>query len=1268
MSDTGEICAETLREVLKHGGRIDASSLVLGSAEARVRMSDSRWGAHLAANLMAAYEYEPYGAWARKVQAAADRHDRRVRAGDLPAEDRFDPTSLGLGLRDFEALSLAARAALAIHESQNSSVSVPMARGHHQLLRDRAREAGLNLEGFRVVYAEDILKALAWAADEVGPDQGRGGSALTQQQLAMRSGLQLVGCWIRGRSNDGVRLINARLPFSLRLIGCVVECPVLLAHCELVTLDLSGSALTSLDAGGLRASGSIHLRRTTFRTPVSFAGAHVAGTLNASDAVISPFQSQPKQIAIDSDHGMLNLSKATIENEVRLERTRIWGGLSLRGAQVGRSIHMNDALVISPLGLLEKWFAETVKYLEVPGLERHASMRIAEIDVSLSRKLHGGEGAEAQAHAPDARVEMEVLWGDPRLWRHLVERTLIHLKPRAVISAIRADGLIVGGTFFARGLITNGRTRIKYARIGGSLRLEGALLRSASACRRSVDALLTAWTDKKGGGPVLEDRRKNWDTLIDHLEARSGWSSESPEVALDLRGTELKGDLALQCDKEGRGLQADIERATRRGPVIPREKTIPTHIQGNILMQGLKAEGSVRMRGVVIEAEEPWPSVRRRRGATLPQTTASPPIAPYDPLAMLRLLLEGARFWVASRLNGLGRRARAFLKRPTAEREWFPGEARQNPAWIRQRDAALQRAGKVWSILMENAAIGRDVDLRMTHGLFGADLQNCTIGGDLTLSDKSSGRMRRDMDLPGFIHCADRARNVGGTLCLRGIEIGGDAMLTFDPAVGPIIKADMATVGGRLDIYPQPGAQSYQLRDDPEREKDLAAIRRREKARSGDVVEGFWLDQCPHLDLKDTRGAAPVGRSCRTCGLLVEKAEDHMAWYIDLRHARATVFGHPPAAWPDPGALSLDGFAYQQTSDLGPLAPQPPFEASREARWRRSRTQYVWRRKPLLRLALGTVLWLLALGVWVGGGAALLWWAADRLAGPAYVLSPSLSYLTAAFVMGLLLSLLMFTPPGLRLWPFLRNDNVAPRALEYLRRQRVTGNRFKWRPASYHVLDTYVRAAKSLREAGRYISANLVEEDRLRRRTEMLSWRLHGPVKLAMRLVDLFSGYGFKLSRAFAWMGCLIFGVAILAHSAAAFGYLERTPRLQVVDSELVEDPPSRPACDQARGTNHSVLELDCPGLLYAADLVLPFIDLGEAERWRPALGPAALDGANGKGRTRLDHLGEPLRSLTASLILSWPDLTELLGLLFTAIMGAAAAVRIESALARVEE
>ena len=129
-----------------------------------------------------------------------------------------------------------------------------------------------------------------------------------------------------------------------------------------------------------------------------------------------------------------------------------------------------------------------------------------------------------------------------------------------------------------------------------------------------------------------------------------------------------------------------------------------------------------------------------------------------------------------------------------------------------------------------------------------------------------------------------------------------------------------------------------------------------------------------------------------------------MAWYIDLRHARATVFGHPPAAWPDPGALSLDGFAYQQTSDLGPLAPQPPFEASREARWRRSRTQYVWRRKPLLRLALGTVLWLLALGVWVGGGAALLWGAADRLAGPAYVLSPSLSYLTAAFVMGLLLS------------------------------------------------------------------------------------------------------------------------------------------------------------------------------------------------------------------------------------------------------------------------
>ena|GEM_PF-3667056 len=1287
MPETDDINAAMLQEILKHGGRIDASSLVLDSPDARLRVSDARWGAHLAANMMAANELEPYGAWEARVENARRRHERSRALGNEDAAP-FDPNSLGMGLRQFEALSLGARIALAIHESERAAVSTPGAHRHRKVLELHARRVGLNLKGFRVVYAEDILKALAWAADEVGPDQGRGGSAETQEQLAMRSGLQLVGCWIRSRSEDGVRLINARLPFSLRLIGCVIECPVLLAHCELVSLDLSGSALNSLDAGGLRASGSVHLRRTTIRTPVSFAGAHVAGVLNASDAVISPFRSLPKQIAIDPEHGMLNLSKITIQNEVRLERTRIWGGLSLRGASIGRSLHMNRAIVVSPLGLLEKWFAETVDDLKFPDMADQSSMKIRTIDAGLGQLLHSDAGQTAAAHAPDSRAAMEVMWGDPRLWRNIVDRTLKQLKPRAILSAVRADGLTIDGSFFARGLIASGRIRIKYARIGGSLRMEGALLRSAARCRRSVDELFEAWAQQTaqrdaeasargaaGPGPSIEaltlrDRRNKWQALVGSESFKRGWKIESPEVALDVRGSELKGDLTLHCDLHSGDLVNAIRR-TRAGPVVPRDKLLPAHVQGNILLRGLKAEGSVRMRGMVIEPEEVWPE----QALYTPEPCKPEPTdvaVENKPLAILRLLLKATDTWIAGRWDAFTRWPRQAFRSPLWDREWFPTEAQPDKEWRTQREAAMRRARDIWSVKLQNATVGRDIDFRMTDGLFGVDLQNCRIGGDLSFSEKSSGRARSDINARGFIQCAERARNLAGTLSLRGAEIGGDAMLTFDPATGPIIKAEMTTVGGRLDIYPQPDASSYQL----ERAGRTEALEdARARLSQDEELSGFWLDHCTHPELQDTTGAMPVGRTCRACNLLVEKAEDHLGWYIDLRHASATVFGHPPAAWPDPGALSLDGFAYEQTSDLGPLAPQPPIEDTRHARWQRARTQYVWRRRPLRRALLGGSLWLAVLAVCLTA-AWLLWMgtnAVTRAAAPALVLEPGLAYLTAAFVACLMLSLTMFTQPGLTLrlgrWPLVSSDEVAPRALEYLQRQRLTGNRFKWRPASYHVLDTYVRAAKSLREAGRYISANIVEEERLRRRTEMLSWRLHGPVKLAMKLVDLFAGYGFRLSRAFAWTGCFIFGVALLAHSAAAFGYLERQPQLTVVDGQLTQAAQARPACGPKSAATPGALQQDCPGLLYATDLVLPFIDLGEAGRWKPTLAPVMQPAKpQQRQKSRLDWLPEPLESLTAAAMLSWPSGVALLGLLFTAVMGAAAATRVESALARVEE
>jgi len=231
---------DLLKRALKNGGVVDASAMVLGSAKAPV-LSNATTGVHRPPFMTAAFQYAAFG-------EEEDQEDNR-KPGHLRRQT----------VREFERLSLAARQRIGLTGKSLAAEQV------------KAKAANINLNGFYEVHAEDILEALAWVADELGPDQGKTGSATTAQQLAMRGGLQLIGCRItpRGDYRDGIRLVNARQPISLRLIGCVVECPILLAHCHLVSLDLSGSALNSLDATGLVASGSVHLRRTMVRSPVA---------------------------------------------------------------------------------------------------------------------------------------------------------------------------------------------------------------------------------------------------------------------------------------------------------------------------------------------------------------------------------------------------------------------------------------------------------------------------------------------------------------------------------------------------------------------------------------------------------------------------------------------------------------------------------------------------------------------------------------------------------------------------------------------------------------------------------------------------------------------------------------------------------------------------------------------------------------------------------------------------------------------------------------
>jgi len=1310
---------KTLKRALKHGGRVDASGRVLGTSD-QIRTSNAVSGVHRPPFLVSAEEFEPFL--------------------DEPDADR--------SVRAFERLSLAARAALTIVRNRAKIANPPALAGRKartarasaladeiRTLQDDARDIDVNLDGFPIVYAEDILKALAWVADELGPDQGKTGSAKTFQQLAMRGGLQLIGCHIRSRaSEDGLRLVNARQPVSLRLIGCVVECPILLAHCELVSLDLSGSALRSLDATGLKASGSLHLRRTLVRTPVSFAGVRVEGSFNAGDLVIAPFERSIRQTPLEPDHGALNLSQARIRGELRLARARIWGGLSLRGAEIGRSLFLNRALIVSPLAMLEKHLDElSSRNRTSPPLDGddHLGERLANADADGAQSLHqpeafppaSGEGSVAWV---DSLRRLEILRGATYRWQTLIQRSLSKMSARAVLTAVRADGLRVEGTLFARSMMANGTFRMKYAQINGAMRLEGSLFRCPDSIAGGLRARLQETIVRHPLIPVREQARAFGAQVHRLFETRlrlQEWDQERPDSALDLRDSQFKGDLSLGWQGPGGQIRSR-----------PRDRRMPVDLFGKLRLRGLRTPGSIVLFGVHARAT----------AAGHPDAPASP-VARAGPDIQSRTPLAAA--YEALFRPGEGRAPHGVRRRFYQFVAWiasWPAAARREPEdWteMAERRRRFKAAEKTTVISMAQVAVGRDVDLRASRGVHGVDLENAEIGGDLRFADKSSGRIADHDNAAGFIVCRNRARDLAGVVNLRAASIGGDAFLVFDARVGPTLKAGMMTVGGRLDIYPQEDGRNYQLTDTARPAK--APPLEEEGARP---KPGFWLEFCDHEARSEPGGSGrPPGRYCSRCNVMIEKVEDHLAWFIDLRQARATVFAHPPAAWPDPGALSIDGFAYQQTSDLGPLAPKPPLLERADDHHERSRLRHAWRRFRALRYLVAALACTLGFGLTIGAtwalwklgrpealtlagapvtivGLAVLviafrrgsrsafpWWFAAVaaivslvlfewiLVSQDWVTAPVLSLIVALlivwFTTGRLLLTLRPGEPAFR-WSPGRGAETDPKAIEYLSRQRVSESRFKWRPSGYHVLDSYARVAKALREAGRYISANRVEEERIRKRTQMMSWRHHSAAKLVLTAVDVFAGYGFRISRAVTVICIIVCGVAVLAHWTAAHSYLVPVTSPQdaiaaydahdpaAVTATALEDverrrvlgpavhDPDRPKpvpltamlrpgrCGSS--STAASLNQDCPDLIYAADLLLPFIDLGEEGRWKPQIPEAHWAGIN--------TLPEPLQSLWVSILRSWPAMINALGLLLSAIMITAVAARVESAFARVEE
>ncbi|MFZ4689866.1 MAG: hypothetical protein ACOYLS_11560 [Polymorphobacter sp.] len=976
----------------------------------------------------------------------------------------------------------------------------------------------------------ELIAAIAIAIVEI---EGLPPAHRAARRLTMRAGLQIIGvCITDGASpehpSSPIRLSNARLPFSLRLIGCVVKAPLAMSNCELVTLDLSGSSLAGLDASFLKASGSVRLRRAYMQAPADFGGARIHGYFDATDLTMKPFGSCPQNQAFDGDRGMLNLSEATIDNDIRLERAVIWGGLAMRGLKTQRTIFLNEAVLLSPLAVLEAMAAEEIRNDRSTG---HLIWQTGQSPTELGQfpTLAKPEtycaGRKRLAELLLSHGTHEFAAGGPAVWRISTLDGLITDTLRVRTSAVRADGIQVGGSIFARAIVCHGRLRMKYAAVAGGMSLAGSRLRSNEAVRRMFDDIYGAEQKVTLRVRMIEAyRRATYAITVQESDLVSDTiATGADDFALDIRESRFGGTVRIGASPKEAGKPDD---STCIDGVVAADRA---HIDGE-------------------------------------------------------LHFARANFRWAIRVNE---------KQPAADQQYAKTDSYADKA-KKCADSHFEkiRLGQLFAINLGNITVLDSVTFDGSSGVCGVNLQNAKISGDISFFEAI-----RIAPSTFFysVSVANSARRPSGQIKFAGAEVAGDCRLVFDRSNGPSIDGEFAKIAGELEIAPlvaPDGTNKNIVTLDPDVfDKDVKAS------------DAAW---------RAAQIEAHAGPAAWETWIARQKAHPK----IDLRNARATAFAHMPAAWPHFGRLEIIGFRYDRGKGHGPLAPHPSKLDSD------GRSLTSWLVAAVLALVAVELLINMADGNLDTFGGNVGWLALLCFVAAADVLLPEI-------------------------WQPLRSQS-RPMAIPYLNLQRVEINRYRTRTSLsalwqfalsttvqsvgrilawglgaqpkatpkprrgniYHALEPYVAAAKALREEGRWLSGNLVEERRLHVRTGQLSWRLHLFAKASFNIAHITVRYGFSYVR----LGYMTVALVLLAGLVGEHGV---NTRALVPDGnkvafdaalgsgdigEIRKISQSRPlVCELATKAEIEKMNGNCSrfsALAYGIDAVVPTISMGEMEKW----------------------------------------------------------------------
>ncbi len=511
--------------------------------------------------------------------------------------------------RAFELLSLAARAKAFVFNgmagckgSSNEDVDA---------MASAANALGAHLHHMPRVRVSTLISALRWAARvranklEVDADA---------TNLEAGTFLQLIGCEII--SDDVLRCevisddfymscpaldISAlSLAIPLSFIGCVFNMPIIANTCKLGSLDISGSALYGMEANGLKVGGDFYMRRTTIISSISLSSARIRGTFDASDSLIVPFKSFHSRQIDESDHGVVNLSRIVVGNEAHLNRMRAWGGVSMRGARFGRNLYMQNALFVSPLGVLLKRATTTL-------VQRNGIPEISEADAryaKISKLLHafvnndGGENQAPQhgssssdrASTESPLIKIETLAGVIPSNENSALSSVLSASIRSRVTSLRADSVEINGCIFAYGALMAGRVRMKFLRASGNVEFAGAILQSGEFLRRSFNNI-QKFIDKNN---IKDERYK---TIIGIRNNTGRGFNQVPvffpdDFALDIRSSRVGGDVSFKfgeiADWGIFSLLAEIPMSAPQTKIHGRISITDADIGGSVILHGIK--------------------------------------------------------------------------------------------------------------------------------------------------------------------------------------------------------------------------------------------------------------------------------------------------------------------------------------------------------------------------------------------------------------------------------------------------------------------------------------------------------------------------------------------------------------------------------------------------------------------------------------------------------------------------------------------------------